>query len=146
MFHRSELGPLGERLPADLHGYVPQEGDRPEAFTWDPRTEWTAHAWSRFVDEAVVATAGVEEERRAARGADALLLAAGAIAADLRARDEDEEALLEREIARIHDRLARVVEEAEARARKTGRMSERTATLQQALVLLGRCRPGGQGA
>lgn len=61
-FHKTSLGPLGEPLPSDLNGYVPQEGDQPEDFTWDPRTEWTPSSWSLFVEQAVQATLQAEAE------------------------------------------------------------------------------------
>lgn len=69
MFHKSQLGSFGDRLPADLNGYVPEHGDDPGDFSW-PHDEFEddyddagngydgyAHErWSEFVDDAVKAT------------------------------------------------------------------------------------------
>lgn len=42
MYHWSNLGDFGKgpRVYADLDGYVPQEGDKPENFRW-PHNEFT---------------------------------------------------------------------------------------------------------
>ena len=96
-FHKTSLGRLGESLPSDLNGYVPQEGDQPEDFTWDPRTEWTPSSWSLFVEGAVQATlhAEIESQRVGDDPGQALVAEATGIAE--RARDaacqEDRELL-----------------------------------------------------
>ena len=81
-FHKTSLGLLGERLPCDLHGYVPQDGDSWEEFTWEPRTEWTPASWSLFVEQAVQATQQAEEATLRTQGdpGRALVAEAAAIA------------------------------------------------------------------
>jgi len=57
MFHISNLGPRGEAVArfADIDGYIPQPGDRPEEFTWDVPVEWTAQSWRAFTTAADIA-------------------------------------------------------------------------------------------
>jgi hypothetical protein len=41
MFHKSNLGSFGERLPSDMNGFVPESGDGPWDFCIDHGTEKT---------------------------------------------------------------------------------------------------------
>lgn len=54
MFHISTLGGFGCQLRtfADLDGFVPEPGDRPNKFRWDEQTEWNAQNWKDFVNRA----------------------------------------------------------------------------------------------
>lgn len=75
MFHRSSFGLFGNTLSADLNGFVPESGDRPEEFNFG-HDEFVADfdedgngyegaaadAWAAFVSEA-------EAKTRAARAA-----------------------------------------------------------------------------
>jgi hypothetical protein len=60
-FHYSRFGIFGLALRnyADLHGYVPQAGDKPEDFVWshdDFDIDDGPEAWLDHVDDAVAAT------------------------------------------------------------------------------------------
>lgn len=74
-FHKSNFGTFGESLPCDLNGYVPEEGDSPDEFSFDHdnfSADYDQHgngyegaaddAWAEFVSAAVTAT----EEAQAA--------------------------------------------------------------------------------
>lgn len=79
-FHRSNLGSYGTGLPADMNGYVPEDGDGPWSLSYDHGGEdthdedgdltpygewWEEDRWPEIVTEAVAATerseAGVRE-------------------------------------------------------------------------------------
>lgn len=80
MFHKSNFGSFGESLPCDLNGFVPQEGDDVEQFSFD-HDEFTQDfdrhgngyegaaddAWEEFVARAVAATAEAEAALKAWR-------------------------------------------------------------------------------
>lgn len=56
-FDKKTLGALGNTLPSDTAGRVPEDGDGPEQFTWEAGREWTEDAWQAYVADAVKATA-----------------------------------------------------------------------------------------
>ncbi len=130
MFHRSALGPFGDSLPTDLRGYVPQEGDQPPDFVWDPRTEWTPVSWDAFVEEAVRATTEAREAE--ALGVHGMVRAASRIASGARARLIEEDVRLQIDIIGARKQLDGLVERARRRVELTGRLSAETAALEEA--------------
>jgi hypothetical protein len=62
-FHMSTLGSFGNSLYqwADLEGYVPQAGDKPEDLTYpDEDGEFGDEEWTLWVSQAVAATERAE--------------------------------------------------------------------------------------
>ena len=63
MYHISNLGKNRKYVEqyADINGYVPDEGDTPDQFTWDAMgDQWDdlpESAWEEFVAASVAATA-----------------------------------------------------------------------------------------
>lgn len=73
MFHRTCFGALGNALPSDLDGFVPEPGDDPMKFNFDHDDfvvdfddngdgyeGCAAEAWEEFVSRAVEATSAAE--------------------------------------------------------------------------------------
>lgn len=57
MFDKAVLGLYGLEVPGDRLGQVPEPGDRPEQFDWEPGADWSDPAhWSEFVKSAQAAT------------------------------------------------------------------------------------------
>lgn len=61
MIKASIYGKYSVRLPCDLDGNVPQNGDTPEQFRWTSGKEWQAGAeWDAFVTTCDAAIAAVD--------------------------------------------------------------------------------------
>lgn len=69
MFHKSNFGMFGEKLPTDRNGLVPEAGDKPTDFVFDDEDftqdfdgngdgyeGYAADQWASFVEDAVLAT------------------------------------------------------------------------------------------
>lgn len=61
-FHMNNLGSFGANLYqwADLDGYVPQEGDTPDQFSYEDG-DFDPDEWRIWVEQAVTATKRAEE-------------------------------------------------------------------------------------
>jgi hypothetical protein len=64
MFHISTLGGFGYQLKkfADLDGYIPEPGDRPQYFRWGDRSEWDSQSWTDFIAQACQKTRVTAQE------------------------------------------------------------------------------------
>ena len=60
MFHKSNLGSFGTRLPCDRDGYVPEAGDSLEDFNFGGEFDDDDDLWEAFVAMAVEATAAAD--------------------------------------------------------------------------------------
>lgn len=81
-FHRTNFGSFGERLPADIHGFVPTAETGPWELTFDHGTErthgesgqltaygewWEHEGFPAICDAAIQATAEADQELMAWR-------------------------------------------------------------------------------